>query len=324
MRMMRFWRIFPTFVAACALAVSSGDAWAQNQAHAVADAVVIVDTSTSMREAGMDPERASLLVTKLLADIVPGDLAVVRLLDVAADRDLIPSHNSGRSIPCSEDPAQTCNAVEQDTDWQAEARSKMFGALPRPSRGDAGYKQALEQHLAQRVNNSMFYLAFRAAQGIFDDHRKSPTRPADVPRTVIWISDGRSEGAEIVRQEIGELKAAGVAVEAVVFGEGDTQLAQDAGLIPRRVSTPAEIMKAFAAAFRRIVQAPYEIDNVVSVQPSFEMKRNVGEAWIVVYGNDSLGDVSGEGAQASRTPSFSARRSRRYCSSRNTRFPERR
>ena len=45
-------------------------AWADN-AHD--DVVVIVDTSTSMHDPGMDPERASLLVTKLLADIVPGD-----------------------------------------------------------------------------------------------------------------------------------------------------------------------------------------------------------------------------------------------------------
>src|SRR5437764_783160 len=50
-----------------------------------ADVVVVVDTSTSISKAGMDPERTSLLVAKLLADIVPGDLAVVRLLDLSKD-----------------------------------------------------------------------------------------------------------------------------------------------------------------------------------------------------------------------------------------------
>jgi hypothetical protein len=166
----------------------------------------------------------------------------------------------------------------------------------------------LDQHLAQRVNNSMFYLAFSAAQGIFDDHRKDPQRSAEVPRTVVWISDGRSEGPDIVRHEIAELTADGVAVEAVVFGQGDTQLVQDSGLTPRRVSTPAEIMKAFAAAFRRIVEAPYDVDNVVSVQPSFDMKPSVDEAWIVVYGDDSLGDVSLDGPSGTVSAGYASDR----------------
>src|SRR6185436_15199739 len=131
---------------------------------------------------------------------------------------------------------------------------------------------------------------FRAAEGILTEHRKASA--ADLPRTIIWISDGRSQNPEVVQRAITELTASGVAVEAVVFGRGDTQLAQASGLTPRRVSSPAEIMKVFAAAFRRVVQAPYEIDNVVSVQPGFDMKQNVEEAWIVVYGDDSLGDVS--------------------------------
>jgi hypothetical protein len=143
----------------------------------------------------------------------------------------------------------------------------------------------------------MFQLAFRAAQGIFDEHRPDRSRPAGIPRTVIWLSDGRSEGAEVVARAIRELTAEGVAVEAIVFGLGDTDLATAAGLTPRRVSTPAEIMKAFAGSFRRIVQAPYEIDNLVSVQPGFEMKQYVEEAWIVVYGDDTLGDVTIDGPQ---------------------------
>jgi hypothetical protein len=65
-------------------------------------------------------------------------------------------------------------------------------------------------------------------------------------------------------------------------------LATAAGLEPRRVTTPGEIMKAFAGAFRRVVQAPYEVDALVSAQPEFEMQPNVDEAWIVVYGDRSL------------------------------------
>ncbi|HEX8253070.1 MAG TPA: hypothetical protein VF846_07995 [Thermoanaerobaculia bacterium] len=275
---------------------------AQDRTRAVADAVVIVDTSTSMRQEGMDPTRTSLLVTKLLADIVPGDLAVVRLLDIDDDKELIPSRPTGASVPCQEDSSRVCYSVEAVSDWEADARNKKLGALVRPSRGDVGYKQALEGHLEQRVNNSMFHLAFRAAQGIFAEHRKDTTRGTDQPRTAIWLSDGRSEGPDVVRLAIEELQAGGVTVEAIVFGQGDTQLASAAGLTPRRVSSPAEIMKAFAGAFRRIVQAPYEIDNLVSVQPSFEMKPHVDEAWIVVYGDDSLGDVTIAGPRQQTVP----------------------
>ncbi len=286
-------KLLRSAVAIFLAAVVTGTA-AQERRQTAADAVVIVDTSTSMRQDGMDPSRTSLLVTKLLADIVPGDLAVVRLLDIDDDKALIPSQPTGASVPCQEDPSRTCFSVEAATDWEADARTKQLGSLARPSRGDAAYKTALEQHLVQRVNNSMFHLAFRAAQGIFDEHKKDPAR-AVIPRTVIWLSDGRSEGPEVVRQAIRELTDDGVAVEAIVFGQGDTELASAAGLAPRRVSSPAEIMKAFAGAFRRIVQAPYEIDNLVSIQARFEMKPHVDEVWVVVYGDDSLGEVAIDG-----------------------------
>ncbi|MDQ3281186.1 MAG: hypothetical protein M3Q69_07215, partial [Acidobacteriota bacterium] len=290
------------------LAGLAAGASAQQDRKAVADVVVLVDTSTSMRQIGMDPERASLLVTKLLADIVPGDLAVVRLLDAMADGDVLPSRQTGERIPCSEDPAEMCERVEPAIDWEAAARDRRLGALVRPARGDAGYKQALAGHLEQRINNSMFFLAFRAAEGVFLEHRKDATRPRDVPRTVIWLSDGRSDSPDVLRRAIGSLTAGGVAVEAFVFGEGDPALASAAGLAPRRVSTPAEMMKAFAGAFRRIVQAPYEIDNVVAAQPTFEMKPNVEEAWIVVYGDDTLGDVFVDGASQTLRADYAADR----------------
>ena len=286
---------FVAMLLLCAIGLPARRAAAQDRQRAIADVVVIVDTSISMRDAGMDPERASLLVTRLLADIVPGNLAVVRLLDIDDDRDVIPSRPTGQTVSCQEDPTRTCHTVEPAGDWEEAARTGKLGALVRPVRGDAAYKQVLPQHLEQRVNNSMFSLAFRAAQGILEGHRKEGGRPAHLPRTVIWLSDGRSDGPEVVRHSIRELVAEGVVIEAMVFGRGDTQLATSSGLQPRRVSTPAEIMKAFAGAFRRIVEAPYEIDNTVSVQPAFEMKPNVDEAWIVAYGDASLGEVTLQG-----------------------------
>ena len=258
---------------------------------AKADVVVIVDTSISMREPGMDPQRASLLVTKLLADIVPGELAVVRLLDIANDADLLPREETGITEPCREDPSRQCNVVKPASDWRLDAREKQLGTKVRPSRGDPAFKKQLESHLEQRIGNSMFDLAFAAAEGIFAEHRAVPGREA-VPRTVIWLSDGKATEPDVVRLQIKALVNVGVGVKAIVFGNGDTTLAEQAGLEALQVSTPAEMMKAFADAFRQIVQAPYRIDHRLAEAPEFEMKRHVDEAWIVVYGDDSLGDVS--------------------------------
>ncbi len=177
MRQISIFRCFVLAVAAVSLACLPAAA----QDSAVADAVVVVDTSTSMHDPGMDPERASLLVTKLLADIVPGDLAVVRLLDLQGDEKDLPSRETGETMPCAEDPSQTCNRVEPVGDWQAAARSRKLGALIRAARGDAAYKQELEGHLEQKTNSSMFFLAFRAVQGIFGEHKSGGSK--GVPRT---------------------------------------------------------------------------------------------------------------------------------------------
>ncbi|MEE8525019.1 MAG: hypothetical protein V3T72_13875, partial [Thermoanaerobaculia bacterium] len=268
---------------------------ARAQDPAVADVVVIVDTSTSMREEGMDPQWASLLVTKLFTDIVPGDLAVVRLLDLVTDADVLPRQQTDLTEPCDEDPSKQCGIVAPASDWEADARTQRLGALARPARGDEAFKKELEQHLERRINNSIFALALRSAQGVFDQHQGDAGRPAGIPRSVIWLSDGRTVDPEAVQQAIKDLVAGGVAVEAIVFGRGDTRLARGAGLDVRQVSNPADIMKAFAGSFRRIVQAPYEIDNLVASQPNFEMKKNVDEAWIVVYGDATLGEVELEG-----------------------------
>ena len=275
------------------------------QEPVTADAVVIVDTSTSMRNPGMDPERTSLLVTKLLADIVPGELAAVRLLDLVADNAVLPSRETGMFEPCQEDPSRQCGIVEPASDWYADARAKRLGSLARPARGDAAFKTELESHLEQRINNSVFGLAFRAAQGVLDQRAPRP----GVPRTVVWLSDGNADDPVPLKQASDELRSAGVAVEAIVFGRGDPRLAREAGLNVRQTSSPAELMKAFAGAFRRIVQAPYEIDNLVSAEPRFEMKPNVEEAWVVVYGDPTLGEVTLETPEGGRQSADYARES---------------
>src|SRR3954451_8638532 len=111
---------------ALAGALGSSPALAQD-GKAVADVVVIVDTSTSMKDPGMDPERTSLLVAKLFSDIVPGDLAVVRMLDLEADKSLLPRRDTGQMQPCMENPSQQCHVVAPVTDWMVDARKGRFG-----------------------------------------------------------------------------------------------------------------------------------------------------------------------------------------------------
>src|SRR5215510_12816354 len=83
-----------------ALAAGSRSYAQNSSANYQADVAVIVDTSTSMQQPGMDPERASLLVTKLLVDLVPGKLAVIRLLDLGFDSDILPSVPTGQKAAC--------------------------------------------------------------------------------------------------------------------------------------------------------------------------------------------------------------------------------
>lgn len=273
-------------------------AQAQDSVHP--DVVVIVDTSTSMRRAGMDPERSSLLVTKLLADIAPGDLAVIRLLDLAADRALVPSRPLDENVACAEDTSQDCRRVEPTADWHADARTHRYGALVRAQRGDPDYKRTLDAHLQQRSNNSLFSLAFQVALGVFDQH------PNTKPRIVVWLSDGSSEQEELLYYATTEVKAAQADIHAIVFGAGSLDLPRKIGVEALQVHDPAEMMKAFANVFRRIVRAPYRIDKLLSATPNFEMKPNVEEAWIVVYGDDTLADVELDSASGALRADYAA------------------
>ncbi len=264
-----------------------------------ADVVVVVDTSFSMTEPGMDPERTSLLVSHLFADLVPGELSTVRLLDYSSDVALLPSKQTGETKPCVEDPSRSCQVIVPDGDWGEMARRGRYGVLERPVRGDVGYRGQLASHLEQVAGNSDFGLAFAAAQGVFDEHARSRGSSGDahLGRTVVWLSDGRSNDDPAVIRRIGELVADGASVHTVLFGRGDPGLATRAGLTPLRTSSPPELMKAFAGIFRHIVGAPYELDGRVASQPEFDMKPHVDEAWVVVYGDATLSSVYVDGPQ---------------------------
>lgn len=256
---------------------------------------LVVDTSASMAEPGMDPERTSLLVARLFADIVPGELAVIRLPDLEGDAAILPSRPTGRSVPCPDDPTRQCEVVEPAGDWEAIARERRLGALERPGRGDAEFKRRLEGHLGTTATSSQFLLPFRAAQGFLESRAAQP----EAPRAVIWLSDGRPEDGQQLRPVLRELQGTGVRVEAIVFGRGDTSLAREAGLALRQVASPAELMAAFADVFRAVVEAPYGLDGRLRDGPSFAMEPHVDEAWVVVYGDATLSEVRLDGPSGS-------------------------
>jgi len=244
---------------------------------------VIVDTSTSMDKDGMDPERASLLVTKLLADIVPPEdnLSVIRLLDLITDKPLINSLSTKKKGKCHENINTQCNMVTMIGDWEGDARNKLFGVKTRSPIEIEQFKSTLDNHLQQNIHNSLFYLAFRAAQGLFD---QTPNNQ----HLIIWLSDGEPAKPELLTSVINELKNDNVMIDTYIFGKGSMTFANKVDLSPTRVSNSREVMKAFAHSFRKIVQAPYQIDHLVHNTPLFEIKNNVDQAWIVVYGDETL------------------------------------
>ena len=253
---------------------------------------VIVDTSISMKEEGMDPERAFLLVSRLLSDVVPGQLTFIRLVDLTNDQKLLPHKNLNKTGPCKEDPLKTCTQVENTADWMQLARDQKYGALKRPQRGSRAFKQSLDGHLEQRAHNSFFRLAFASAGAVLGTSKTSESQHGKHDKYLIWLSDGRVNSPESVIQEIRALQARNVNVKAVVFGNGDPAIAKRAKIPVTRSQGPADLMKAFADIMREIIRAPYAIDGQVRNSPSFTMLLEVREAWVVVYGNSSLGQVT--------------------------------
>jgi hypothetical protein len=278
-------------------------ACAQTGEKAQADVVVIVDNSVSIKQEGFDPERTSLLVARLFSDIVPGGLAVIRTLDLARDSGILPSHPTGRKRKCED--GRECNEVEATTDWVQAVRSQpeKAGLMARPARGDAGYKELLEQHLRQEMNNSLFGLSFETADAYF----RRAGAPAG-PRVLIWLSDGEPDDLPRMQAATEKLSSNGVLTRAIIFGKGRVDYASQLGLQPKVVHNPGELMSAFADIFREIVDAPYRLDGVVSQTPEFEMKPSVEEAWVVVYGDETLGDVSFDTPQGTRRADYAADR----------------
>jgi len=261
---------------------------AADDTTARADVVLIVDNSFSMQQPGMDPERSSLLMAMLFSDIVPGDLAVVRMLDLHDDVALLPSRPTGASRPCDEDPSRQCGVVEPTVPWGPLVHDAGHGLLVRPARGDTAFKRDLAPHLEQTVDNTFAHLAFRGAEGLFARHG---TPDPGVPRHVIWLTDGRAQQQHVLTAAIRDVRAHGVEVTALVFRRGDATIPRESGLAVLNVEGPASLMDAFSKTFREIVQAPYHVDRELRRLPTFEMEPFVDEAWVVVYGDETLDQV---------------------------------
>jgi len=285
---------------ACLQALAWGTAVraATQPGEAPPDLVVIVDTSKSMSRPGMDRERSSLLVAKLLSDIVPGDLAVVRLLDLVRDGRLLPSLKTAEEGACDEDPNESCHRVKPSSDWGGDARKGLFGLEARPARGDTAFKQGLDAHLAQVSDNSLFFLSFRAAQGLFDQHDQEHRSAGN--RAVVWLSDGKDENVGALVPAVGDLQHAGVDIRAMVFRQGDETIPRRLGLPVDRINSPADLMRSFAQVFRHLVRAPYRVDDLLAKAPDLDVRPDVEELWVVVYGDDTLGEVvmTGPGGEA--------------------------
>jgi len=251
---------------------------AQEPAKAQADVVVIVDNSVSISYPGFDPERTSLLVARLFSDIVPGGLAVIRVLDLGRDAAILPSKRTGEMTTCED--GQPCPVVEETSSWVQSVRSQAVGSqpekaglMPRPVRGDARYKEKLEQLLRQDRKNSLFGLSFETADAYF----RRPGAPSG-PRVLIWLSDGDPADVPRMQEAMVKLSSNGVLTRAIVFGKGRVDYANQLGLHPKVVHNPGELMNAFADIFRDVVDAPYRQDGVLSQVSDFEMKPGVEEA----------------------------------------------
>ena len=256
-----------------------------------ADVVLVVDTSRSMLESGMDPERTSLLVSKLFSDIVPGKLAVLRLMSATQDKESAGMVQTGEFKPCREDPSMNCSGFTLPPESQRELLEgrRLIGEKIRDRRGSSAFKNSLDEHLDPVANSSYFAYSFATAATILRNNRAASP---DTPQTLIWLSDGRAEDWPQAKLILAKLQEEGVGIEAIVFGRGSTDQAAEAGLPRRTTSGSAELMAAFADAFRRAVEAPFRADSRVAAKPRFEMKPEIDEAWVVIFGDTTLTSAS--------------------------------
>ena len=270
-----------------------------------ADVVLVVDTSRSMLESGMDAERTSVLVSKLFSDIVPGKLAVLRLMSAAQDKERAGMLQTGEFKLCREDPSMNCSGytLPPESQQQLLDGTRLIGEKIREQRGSAAFKGSLDEHLEAVANSSYFAYSFATATTILRNNR---TASPETPQTLIWLSDGRAEDWPQAKLILAKLQEEGVGIEAIVFGRGSTDQAAEAGLARRTTSGPAELMSAFADAFRRAVQAPFRADARVAAKPNFEMKPEIDEAWVVIFGDTTLARASVVGPGGEMIADFAA------------------
>lgn len=289
---------FAGTVLALGLTALTGHAQSSFQANVV----VIADSSESMRT--NDPGNAAVLVSRLFADIVPGRFAVVRLVDATQDGSQLGGKNAGRQEPCRDNPKKTCNIMMIDPDLlRRKAEGGMF-ALIRPAQRDATFKQRLDSHLNPSASGSDYAPSFLSARKILGEG-VSP----DVPRSLILLTDGVfDDWAQEAKVIATDLKQSGALVQPIVFHGGNDAQLKEIGLkdseIDKVDGSPRSIIKAFAQAFRRVVQAPYRVDKDLANDPTFDMKPRVEEAWVVVYGDDTLGAVQLFGPGVTKTADF--------------------
>ena len=249
-----------------------------------ADVVVLSDTSSSMTQ--NDPKNTVVLVTRLFADIVPGKLAAVRLLDFGKDGGKLPHSNTFTMEPCSDDRSKNCKMYQLAPDAVEKAVQQHLLLTVRPSRGDGGFKSALVDLLRPTTMQTVYLMSWATIDRLYRDNAS----PEDTPKVVVWLSDGEADdwdhGASDFTKKVVEQ---GVSIRALIFRTGKSDQVKQLGIEPSLVDgSPHELMKAFADAFRYIVQAPFRTDGIVSKEPSFAIKPHMEDVWVVIYGDESL------------------------------------
>ena len=120
------------------------------------------------------------------------------------------------------------------------------------------------------MNNSMFHLAFRAAQGIFDDTATIASRPRASSTVIFSPTDVRKARTSCGRHRLA-VKPRRLR-RSDRFGRGDTSC-PSAALPPERVH-PGEIMKAFAGPFAASSRLRTRIDKPRLRAAGFEMSSS--------------------------------------------------
>jgi hypothetical protein len=119
-----------------------------------------------MSRPGFDPQRSSLLVGEVAGRHHTGPIRGGPSLELSRDHNVQPSRDTGGVAPCSEDPSRTCHHVDPTADWYKDAREKKLRALQRPSRGDSGFKGALDEQEDNGLLAPELALAISRVKGV--------------------------------------------------------------------------------------------------------------------------------------------------------------